>query len=52
MASDSEPIKKFEATRDPSRSHISGDQNVFLLLFQYKKNLQFSEEVISSSQKL
>jgi len=36
MASDSEPRKIFEA---PDANHISGDQNVFLLQFQYKKKL-------------
>jgi len=41
MASDSEPRKFFEA-RGPSRSHISGDLNVFLLQFQYKKHLQIA----------
>ena len=38
MASDSEPRKIFEAPNS-TRSHISGDQNVFLLQFQYKKTL-------------
>jgi len=36
MASDSEPRKFFWGPRGPSRSHISGNQNVFLLQFQYK----------------
>jgi len=42
MASDSEPRKFFEAPEaPPCRSHISGDQNVSLLQFQYK-NLQIA----------
>ena len=42
MASDSEPRKNFEPPRGPSRSRISGDQNVFLLQFQYQKHLQIT----------
>ena len=38
MASDSERRKFFEAPRPLQKSHF-GDQNVFLLQFQYKKTL-------------
>ena len=38
MASDSEPRKNFGAPPRPHKSYF-GDQNVFLLQFQYKKKL-------------